>query len=105
MMVPNILENGEKGKLMAKESSFIQMETTTKVIGAIIKLVVMAFTFMKTGISMRESGRTMFSTVMVRKGGQTAQAIKGPIIREQNMELAFISGQTDRSTTGTGIIM
>ena len=104
-MDQNILENGERAKHMARESSFTQTETITREIGVTIKLADMVYTSMKMEISMRASGKTMCSMAMERSDGQTDLVIKVHTTKERNMALDFISGQMDRSTTATGITM
>ena len=104
-MDQSILENGEKERLMVKESSFIQTEIITREIGATTRLADMVYTFMKMEISMRESGKTTFNMVTEKNVGPTALVIRVLTTKERNMGLDFISGQTDRSTMATGTIM
>lgn len=84
-MDPSILENGEKERLMVKESSFTQTEITTREIGATTRLADMVYTFMKMEISMRENGKMTFNMDMAKNVGQTALVIKDLITKEQSM--------------------
>lgn len=85
-MDPSILENGEKERLMVKESSFTQTVITTREIGATTRLADMVYTFMKMEISMRESGKTTFNMVTEKNVGQTALVIRVLTTKGQNME-------------------
>ena len=66
-------DTGKTIKLMEKVSFGMSMATSTKVLGSVTKLMVMASTLTVTVRPMRETGVTIFSTERVLSSGTTIQ--------------------------------
>ena len=100
---PNILESGEKIELMEKVNSFTLMETFMMVFGQTTRLMDMVLTNMSTGLSMKESGRTIFSTDRGSKLGPTRAGTRESTPLGASTESALTTGTTGRNTLGTGL--
>ena len=91
-------------KLTAKGSSSTLMVIIMRETGATIRQRGTGFTSMITVTSMKESGRMMFSTDMVKRDGLMDLLTKAATIKELSTGLGFINGTMVLNTTATGTI-
>jgi len=64
-------------KLTGAEGSFMRKETTMKVIGVMIKFMVMEFSRPRMEVDMKDTGLTIIKMDKVKKLGLMAQYMRG----------------------------
>lgn len=103
LMVLSTKECGKTIRLVVKESFGMQMAIFTKVNGLKIKQTELEFTTTLTALHTLANGKTIISTVKVRKAGLTAVATTAFIAMVKSMDEAFTGGQMDQSMKESGL--
>ena len=90
---------GELTVQMAEEGSYIRMVTFTKECGSMTKLRVMESICTMMELDIPESGKTISSTVMVKKRGLTEQSTRATMSMASNKVEDCSLGQTTHTMT------
>ena len=104
-MVLDMKDSGQTTKQTEKESSFMWMETFTKVTGRMTKLLVLALIIITMVPSTLENGLMIYNTEKVWKRGLMGASTKDNITWVKKMGKASISGKMAASTMVIGSII
>jgi len=94
-MAENTKGSGKTVKHVARVGFGMQTATLMKESGSKTKLMVMGCIYIQTVLNIWVTGKKMYSTVGVRKHGQTARGSKVITKRVKNMVMVPTTGQTD----------
>ena len=98
-------ENGISTKPTEKESFGMQMEISTKDFGKMIRLTALVSIHRQTVQATLENGKTICSTVQVKKHGQINHTSWVSISKAPSMAREITSMPMDRFTMATGQII
>ena len=79
------------------------MEIFMKVNGQTTEQMAMDYTNMLMGLSMKETGKMIYSMATVLKHGMTVLGMKECMLLEENMELGLINGMMDHNILENGM--
>ena len=99
------LENGDMARLMGKEHSSMRMEMSLMAILGQTKLMVQAYTNIRTVSVTMVSGQTMFSKASEQRPSLMVVSIRENSMGAKNTEEAFINGLMEQLIVETGAII
>lgn len=93
LMEPDMKAIGSMGSRMEKENSYMQMETSMRVLGKRVGPMASVFTFIMQGVNTKGFGKTTSNTDMAKRHGTMAMFMKEPMKKDRKMGKELTNGK------------
>lgn len=92
-MEPDTKAIGSMGSHMEKENSYMQMETSMRVLGKREEPMALVFTFIMQGVNTKGFGKTTSNTDMAKRHGTMAMFMKELMKKDKKMGKELTNGK------------